>query len=63
MWTINAYDINGKHTVLDILGEPMMFWHKEDAISFLKEKGYTNDEIDDLSIEYEEQYVKNGIFK
>lgn len=54
MYTINRYGINGKETVLDILGEPMMFWHKEDAINFLKKRGYKQEEIDDLSIEYEE---------
>ena len=37
MYTINRYSIiNGKETVLDCLGEPMMFKTELDAKKFLK---------------------------
>lgn len=54
MYTINRYGINGKETVLDCFGEAYMFYTEQKAKDFLKEKGYTDEEIDDLSIEYED---------
>jgi hypothetical protein len=50
MYTINRYGINGKETILDELGEALMFYSKQNAKDFLKSKGYTEEEIDDLSI-------------
>ena len=54
MYTINRYGINGKETVLDVFNEPMFFETEQNAKKFLKEHGYTDYEIDEVSIEIEE---------
>lgn len=54
-YTINTYGINGKLTVLqDNSTEPLYFESEEAAKQFLRDKGYSEEYIEDLSIESED---------
>ena len=63
MFTINTYDLNGKHTVLDEDSKPMTFSTEEEAKNFLRSHGCSEEYIEDLSIEeVEDESELNEVF-
>ena len=51
MYTINTYDLNGKHTILNEENKPLTFLTEEEAKNFLRSHGCSEEYIEDLSIE------------
>jgi hypothetical protein len=50
-FSINKYDINGKHSLLNDDNTLMLFNSVEEAVDFLKSKGFSDEDIDEVSIE------------
>ena len=66
MITINYYDINGKHTVLDDDNKVMLFENKTKAVEYLMLNHVDDEFIEDCSYEEfngdpNEEYVKSEI--
>lgn len=66
MITINFYDINGKHTVLNDDNTPMLFQNKEEAIIYLMLELTDDEFIEECSFEEfkgnpKEKYTKSKI--
>lgn len=66
MITINYYDINGKHTVLNDNDTPMLFNRRKSAISYLKLNNCNDEFIEQCSFEEfdgdkDEIYTKSEI--
>lgn len=66
MITINYYDINGKHTVLNDDNTPMLFNNKKSAVMYLKANQCDDEFINRCSFEHfngdkTEIYIKSEI--
>lgn len=61
-YTVHAYDLNGKHTLLDELNAPILFGSEDEAKQYLLDKGCTEDFIETVSIEEADEEVLKETF-